>query len=46
MRVQKDNDRRKKKQQSVVEAEMMSILHKGMKTALDMALDDILKDWK
>ena len=41
---QKDN--RKKKKKSVIEAELFSFLQKSMKTALDMALDEILKDFK
>ena len=44
----KDSDREKKKKrkQSILEKEIMSIMHKSMKAALDMALDDLLKDWK
>ena len=42
---QKDKDKKKKKQ-SVLEAEIFSIMEKSLKTALDMALDDIFKDWK
>ena len=41
----KDKDKKKKKQ-SVMEAEIMRFMEKSMKTALDMALDDIFKDWK
>ena len=37
---------KKKKKQSVLEAELMSIMQKSLKTALDMALNDIFKDWK
>ena len=37
---------RKKKKQSNLEAEIFSIMEKSLKTALDVALDDILKDWK
>ena len=36
----------KKKKKSILEAEIMSIMEKSMKTALDKALDDIFKDWK
>lgn len=39
-------DKKKKKKKSVLEAEIMSIMQKGLKTALDMALDEIFKDWK
>ena len=50
MKVQKSDDRekekRKKKKQSILEAEVMRIMEKSLKTALDMALDDILKDFK
>lgn len=42
---QKDKDKKKKKQ-STFEAQILSIMQKGLKTALDMALDDIFKDWK
>ena len=43
----KDKDKKKKKrQQSILEKEIMSIMHKSMKAALDMALNDLLKDWK
>ena len=45
----KDKDKKKKdkkRQQSILEKEIMSIMFKSMKAALDMALDDLLKDWK
>ena len=41
----KDKDKKKKKQ-SVMEAEIMRFMEKSMKTALELALDDIFKDWK
>ena len=43
---QKDKDKKKKKKQSILEAEIMRIMEKSLKTALDLALDDILKDFK
>jgi len=46
---QRDRDKsknRKKKKQSNLEAEIFSIMEKSLKTALDVALADILKDWK
>ena len=46
---QQDRDKsknRKKKKQSTLEAEIFSIMEKSLKTALDVALDDILKDLK
>ena len=44
MSQKKEKDKKKKK--SILEAEIMRILQKSMKTALDMALDDIFKGWK
>ena len=38
--------RKKKKKKSVLEAEILSFMQKSMKTALDLALDDLFKDWK
>lgn len=48
MKVQssKDKEKDKKKKKSILEAEIMSIMEKSMKTALDKALDDIFKEWK
>lgn len=43
---QKDKDKKKKKKQSILEAEIMRIMQKSLKTAIDLALDDILKDFK
>ena len=41
----KDKDKKKKKK-SVMEAEIMRFMEKSLKSALDVALDDIFKDWK
>ena len=41
----KDKDK-KKKEKSVMEAEIMRFMQKSMKTALDLALDDLFRDWK
>ena len=41
----KDKDKKKKKQ-SAMEAEIMRFMEKSLKSALDVALDDIFKDWK
>ena len=41
----KDKDKKKKKK-SIMEAEIMRFMEKSMKTALNLALDDIFKDWK
>lgn len=43
---QKEKDKKKKKRKSILEAEIMSIMQKSLKTALDLALNDIFKDWK
>ena len=37
---------KKKKKKSTLESEVFSIVEKSLKTAIDKALDDILKDWK
>ena len=43
----RDKDKKKKKKdKSILEKEIFSIMEKSLKTALDAALDDILKDWK
>ena len=44
--IDKDKKKKKKRQQSILEKEIMCIMHNSMKAALDMALDDLLKDWK
>ncbi len=43
---EKEREKKKKKKQSILEAEIMRIMEKSLKTALDLALDDILKDFK
>ena len=40
------NQKNKKQKPSVMEAEIMRFMEKSMKTALDLALDDIFKEWK
>ena len=42
----KDDKDKKKKRQSEFELFIMSVMEKSMKQALDLALDDLLKDWK
>lgn len=42
---QKDEEQKKKKKQSILEKEIFSIMEKSMKTALDAAVDALLKDW-
>ena len=41
----KDKDKKKKKQ-SVLEAEIFRFMEKSLKSAVEVALDDIFKDWK
>ena len=42
----KDKKKKPKQKQSVLEKEMINLMSKSLKTALDVALDDIFKDWK
>lgn len=42
---QKDEEKKEKKKQSILEKEIFSIMEKSMKTALDAAVDDLLKVW-
>ena len=37
---------RKKKKKSVLEAEILALMQKSLRAALDAALDDIFKDWE
>ena len=46
MKSKKDKEKEKKRKQSILEAEVMRIMEKSMKSALDMALNDLLKDFK
>ena len=46
MTQQQKNKKQKKKKKSVLEAEIMAIMNKSLKTALDMVLDELLKDFK
>ena len=46
MMTQSQKDKKKKKKQSILEAEVMRIMEKSLKTALDKALNNILKDFK
>ena len=46
MSSQKEQDKKKKKRQSILEAELFRIMEKSLKAAMDSALDDIFKDWK
>lgn len=46
MKTKKDREKEKKRKQSILEREIMSIMSKSLKTALDLALDELLKDFK
>ena len=46
MKTKKDREKEKKRKQSILEKEIMSIMSKSLKSALDLALDDLLKDFK
>ena len=43
---EREKEKRKKKQTSILEAQILRIIENSAKTAIDMALDDLLKDWK
>ena len=47
MRRQKNESEKdkKKKRQSIIEAELFAIMEKSLKTAVNMALDEIFKDF-
>ena len=46
MSSQKEQDKKEKKRQSILEAELFRIMEKSLKAAMDKALDDIFQDWK
>ena len=47
MSVQKtETKKKKKKKDGWLEAEIMAILQKSLKTAIDQAMNDIFKGWK
>ena len=46
MKSKKDREKEKKRKQSILQAEVMKIMEKSLKTALDLALDDIFKGGK
>ena len=41
----KKDEKKKKRKQSVLEQEIFSFMTKSLDTALNVALDEILKDW-
>lgn len=42
----KKKDQKKKRKESILEQEIFSFMTKSLDAALNMALDDILKDWE
>ena len=40
MSIQKEQDKKKKKRQSILEAELFRIMEKSLKAAMDKALDE------
>lgn len=43
---QNKKNKKKKNDESTLEAEIFLIMQKSLKAAMDAALDDIFKDWK
>lgn len=43
---ERDNSKKKKRQKSILEKEIFSVINQSLKAALDAALKDILKDFK
>ena len=41
-----NKNKKKSKKKNILEAEILAFMQKSMKTALDMALDEIFKDFK
>ena len=41
-----DQERKKKKKQSTLEAEVFRLLQKSMDAAIKKALDEVFRDWK
>lgn len=41
----RDKEKKKKKNQSIIEKELMSMLQAGLKNCIDQALDEVLKDF-
>lgn len=39
------SEKKDEKKQSILEKEIFGIMEKSMKTALDAAIDDLMKDW-
>ena len=46
MSSKEDREKKKKKEKSILEAEIFALMEKSLKQAMDMALADIFKDWK
>ena len=46
MSSKEDREKKKKKEKSILEAEIFAIMERSLKQAMDMAIADIFKDWK
>ena len=46
MSSKEDREKKKKKEKSILEAEIFALMERSLKQAMDMALADIFKDWK
>ena len=46
MSSQEDRKKKEKKKKDWLEAQIMAILEKSLRAALDEAMNDLLKDWK
>ncbi len=44
--IKERNKKKQKKKKNILESEILAIMQKSLKTALDMALDELLKDFK
>ena len=42
----KEKEKKKKKKQSQLEAEIFAFMQRCMKDALDVAIDELFRDWK
>ena len=42
----KDKDKKKKRKQGILEGEILRIMEKSLKAALDQAMDELFKGWQ
>lgn len=46
MSTRDNKEQKKKKRESILEQQILAIMQKSLKAAMDQALDELLKDWK